>query len=137
MACHNCGARESKILPVWENPSEHSAGNEPRWRGCTECRRMVRTAYLANYRDRERDPPQATLTDAEVSRVPIGNQNTPERLTLVEWQGVKGAALHYGVSDWVAESDPTLTYEENIGLMKAKATANNEQSLRSMESQAP
>lgn len=98
---------------------------------------MVRTAYLANYRDRERDPPQATLTDAEVSRVPIGNQNTPERLTLVEWQGVKGAALHYGVSDWVAESDPTLTYEENIGLMKAKATANNEQSLRSMESQAP
>lgn len=65
---------------------------------------------------------QAQLSDHEVGRLkPLGNQNT-DRLTLIEWQCVKGAAMLYGVTDWTAKVDRTLTMEENIGLMRKHGT---------------
>ena len=59
---------------------------------------------------------QAKLTDGEIPRLPIGNQHTDE-LSLIEWQCVKAAAISYGVRDWTAKVDTSLTYEENISIM--------------------
>jgi len=64
---------------------------------------------------------QARLTDEEIRRLPIGNQNDDDP-TLIEWQCVKGAAVYYDVTDWTAKVDTSLTYSENIDLMVAKGT---------------
>jgi len=59
--------------------------------------------------------PQVELTDHEIGRLRVGNQHT-------EWQVVKGAAARYEVSDWTAVADPSLTYAENVELMRRSST---------------
>ncbi len=63
---------------------------------------------------------QAFLNEYELSRLPLGNQHT--KWNVIKWQVVKGAAMHYEVPDWTAEVDASLTYEENVELMKKKST---------------
>jgi hypothetical protein len=62
----------------------------------------------------------------------IGNQHSPKP-TNIEWQVIKGAALYYGVSDWMSKADSTLTAEENVSLMEQHGTQNNETTYREMK----
>jgi hypothetical protein len=66
---------------------------------------------------------QVPLTDAEKSRLPLGNQNT--KWNIVRWRAVKGAAQYFDVSDWTAQVDPELSYDENIALMMEKGHSPN------------
>lgn len=66
---------------------------------------------------------QSTLTESEIERLPMGNQNT--KWNVIRWQAVKGAAEFYEVNDWTSKVDPELTYEENIAIM-AKYGTNRE-----------
>jgi hypothetical protein len=74
---------------------------------------------------------QARLTDDEIARLPTGNQHSDDP-TIIEWQCVKAAAIHYGVRDWTAKADSTLTHEENVSLMEQYGTENNETTVREM-----
>lgn len=53
--------------------------------------------------------------------MPMGNQYD-DNLTLLQWKTVKGAAIYYGVSDWVSKVDTTLSLDENIRLMEIHGT---------------
>lgn len=64
--------------------------------------------------------PQAQLNRNELRRLSIGNQHSDE-LSVIEWQVVKGAAVIYGIRDWTVKVDPTLTYEENVNLLKRQS----------------
>jgi hypothetical protein len=64
----------------------------------------------------------------------VGNQNN-QKLSIVEWQCVKGAAMYYGVRDWKAKADSTLTAEENVSLMEQYGTRNNRTTMRKMKSE--
>jgi len=66
---------------------------------------------------------QAPLTRAEKRRLPLGNQNT--KWNLIRWRAVKGAAMYFDVSDWVSQTDPELSYDENISLMMQKGQSPN------------
>lgn len=66
---------------------------------------------------------QLRLTDHELSRLETRNQHGGRGLTVVEWQVVKGAASKYEVQDWTAKADGTLTYGENVALMRLESTA--------------
>ena len=62
---------------------------------------------------------QARLTQNEVERLPTKNQHGGKYgLTVVQWQSVKGCAMHYGVTDWTAKIDPELSVEENKEIMR-------------------
>lgn len=77
---------------------------------------------------------QARLTESEIRRLPMGNQNT--KWNVIRWQAVKGAARYYEVSDWTSKIDPELSYEENIALMADRGTnmaANGGQTMREMQ----
>ena len=63
---------------------------------------------------------QARLTESEIRRLPTGNQHS-DNPSVIEWQCVKGAAVQYGVTDWIAEADTSLTYEENIALFQQRS----------------
>lgn len=65
--------------------------------------------------------PQVELTDHEIGRLGVGNQHT-DWPSVIEWQVVKGAAARYEVSDWTAVADPSLTYAENVELMRRSST---------------
>lgn len=69
---------------------------------------------------------QALLTDHELSRLRTRNQHGGDGLTVVEWQVVKGAAMAYQVQDWTAVADASLTYEENVDLMRRRSTVPGE-----------
>jgi hypothetical protein len=56
-----------------------------------------------------------------MNRLPLGNQHD-DKPTLIEWQVVKAAAKYYGVTDWTAKVDTSLTYEENVKRMKNLGT---------------
>jgi hypothetical protein len=71
---------------------------------------------------------QASLTDREIKKLPMGNQHT--QWNTIRWQAVKGAAIHYNVNDWTKKVDPTLTYEENIELMRKNGDS---ETMREME----
>jgi len=132
MSCPNCGASDESVIPVWEDKQRWEADEQPKFIGCTSCHRMMRYGLIFEYRKQDRTPPQAKLTDAEIERMkPLGNQNT-ERLTLIEWQAVKGAATYYGVSDWIQKVDHTLTCEENVALMRRNGTQNNSRTMKEM-----
>lgn len=134
--CPNCGADEDCVIPVWEDIERQEAGEQPKFLGCTSCHKMMRTRYLRDEDDEI--PPQASLTESECdwlsARNMVGNQHS-NRLSIVEWQVVKGAALYYGVSDWRSTADSTLTAEENVSVMEARGTENNETTLRKMRSE--
>lgn len=132
MTCPNCGEdRDSQLIPVWQEKDQYEADEQPDFIGCTSCHRMYRP-YLLRDEDDE-IPPQARLTDHEISRMPIGNQHT-DQLSIIEWQVVKGAAVYYGVSDWTSKADSTLTAEENVSLMERYGHKNNTTTLRNMKS---
>lgn len=63
---------------------------------------------------------QATLTDHEMRRLSLGNQHT--KWNVVKWQVVKAAAIECNVTDWTSKVDTSLTYEENVTLMKQHST---------------
>lgn len=134
MSCPNCGAPDERVIPVWEDNNRYEQDEQPKFLGCKSCHRMMRNELLPD--DGDVTPPQASLTEFEKSRLEskraLGNQND-DRLTIVEWQCVKGAARYYGVTDWLAKIDTTLTKDENVGLMKRHGTENNETPLREME----
>lgn len=71
---------------------------------------------------------QSTLTNSEIAKLPIGNQNT-DTMTLIEYQCIKAAAIKYSVSDWISRMDTSLSYEENIDLM---AKSGNKRTMREM-----
>jgi hypothetical protein len=73
---------------------------------------------------------QAQLTESEQRLLPMGNQHT--KWNLIRWQVVKAAAIHHGVIDWTSKVDTSLTYEENIQLMKKYGTKNNTTTMREM-----
>jgi hypothetical protein len=126
--CPNCGASDDRLLPVWEDPQSDAGETQPKFLGCPSCHQLLRTAFQRDGDDET--PPQAQLTDTEIARLPIGNQNDGTPLTLIEWQCVKGAAVRYGVRDWTAKVDPTLTKDENVTLMERLATYESQTTLR-------
>jgi hypothetical protein len=73
---------------------------------------------------------QAQLTKSEQRLLPMGNQHT--KWNLIRWQVVKAAAIHHGVIDWTSKVDTSLTYEENVQLMKKHGTNNNTTTMREM-----
>jgi len=102
--CPNCGSGESQVLPVYEDDERREAGEQPTFIACKSCNKLMRTRYL---RDQDNEiPPQATLTKAErkwlSARGMVGNQHS-NKLSIIEWQCLKGAALYFGVSDWKAK----------------------------------
>lgn len=80
MACPNCGNDTDRdLLPVWEDDESDC---HPDWVGCKRCHHLYRP-FLT--RDESDDPPpQIQLTDHEISRLRMGNQNT-KCPTIVEW----------------------------------------------------
>lgn len=60
---------------------------------------------------------QATLTRNEIERAKTTNQHGSYGHTVVELQAIKGAAMNYGIDDWLSYVDPELTHEENINIM--------------------
>jgi len=70
---------------------------------------------------------QATLTKREIERATTTNQNGDYGYTIIELQCIKGAALKYGIDDWLSYVDPEITYEENIGILKEKGNPTNKQ----------
>lgn len=68
---------------------------------------------------------QARLNRNELRYVPVGNQNTPNRFSIMELQTIKAAAVACGVSDWWAKTDSSLSYEENVTRMEELGTALN------------
>lgn len=64
---------------------------------------------------------QALLTEHELRRLPTRNQHGGRGLTVVEWQVVKGAAHFYEVPDWTAHADGSLSYGENVELMRRRS----------------
>ena len=129
MSCPNCGTDDDDALhPIWEREAERHQC-QPDYVGCTNCHQMHRPDLLRD--GDEQIPPQAELTDHEISRLSIGNQHT-NRLSIVEWQCVKGAALFYGVRDWTAKVDSTLTAEENISLMERHGSRHKTTTMREL-----
>lgn len=119
MPCPKCGAPDRSVHPVWTDQQE--INEHPKFIACEGCRNLIDpNDYIHGQSD---TVGQAPLTDHEIQRLkPMGNQNT-DRLTLIEWQVVKGAAAKYGVTDWTAKVDSTLTYEENISKMREFGTS--------------
>jgi len=72
---------------------------------------------------------QATLTKSEIAKLPIGNQNN-DKMTLIEYQCIKAAAIKYSVTDWIQKTDTSLTYEENIDRMRKQG---NQRTMREIE----
>lgn len=68
---------------------------------------------------------QAPLTEHELSRLRTRNQYGGSGLTVVEWQVVKGAAVYYDVMDWTSKADGSLTYGENVEIMRRESTMPN------------
>ena len=68
---------------------------------------------------------QATLTSRELGRLPTGNQHS-DTPTVIEWQCVKAAAIHYNVSDWISRVDSSLSYEENVSLLESLSQGDRE-----------
>ena len=132
--CPNCGSK-GQVFPVWKDMQRYEEDEQPKYLGCTSCNRLV-DVRLIRPKDEE-IPPQVELDENEidwlVSRGMIGNQHT-DKLSIIEWQVVKGAALHYGVSDWRSVSDSTLSASENVSLMERHGTDNNKTTVREMSS---
>jgi len=76
-------------------------------------------------------PGQSELSEAELSRVAVGNQYTDEP-TPIEYRVIKGAAVYYGVTDWTAHIDTSLTLSENVAIMSRVGTRNNESTMREL-----
>ena len=132
MTCPKCGASDREVISVWEDDEREADGEESKFIGCKSCHRLLRRKFIEEYRRMDDMPSQALLNDYEIERLkPLGNQNT-QRLTLIEWQCVKGAAAHYGVTDWTSKVDRTLTYEENVALMKRHGTRNSSRTMKQM-----
>lgn len=71
---------------------------------------------------------QATLTSREIEQLPTGNQHS-DTPTVVEWQVVKAAAIHYNVRDWISRVDSSLSYEENVSLLESLSDGDREMAV--------
>jgi len=126
--CINCGS--SQTIPVWEEV-EDAGETHPDYVGCTNCSTMVRPHLVPE--EEKRSFGQARLSKHEIGRLKTGNQHSSE-LTVIDWQVVKAAAIHYGVRDWTSKVDGSLTSSENVGLMEEYGSRNKETSLRMLKS---
>jgi hypothetical protein len=117
MPCPKCGASDNQVHPVWTEQQEQ--GEHPKYIACEGCRNLIDPNDFIH--GQSENVGQAHLTDHEISRLKIGNQHSDD-LTVVEWQAVKGAAVKFGVTDWTAKVDSSLTHEENIALMRKHGT---------------
>ena len=136
MSCPNCGAGDRQVLPVYEHEDKREDDSEhPNYIACTSCNQLMRPHLLRDEDDEI--PPQARLSQDErdwlAARNMVGNQHS-NRLSIIEWQVVKGAAMYYGVEDWRSKSDSTLTAEENVSLMERYGHKNNESTMRKLKS---
>lgn len=132
MTCPNCGTDADRhLIPIHETDDEDG---HPDYVACTHCMQLHRPDLLRDEDDEI--PSQARLTQHErqwlSSRNMVGNQNNL-KLSIIEWQCVKGAAQHYGVTDWKSKADARLSAEENISLMESYGSKNRETTLREME----
>lgn len=76
--------------------------------------------------------PQLHLNRHELGRLELGNQHT--KWNVIRWQAVKGEAARYGVTDWTSKIDSSLSYRENLALMrKLSTTARGGPTLRELE----
>lgn len=71
---------------------------------------------------------QASLTSREVEQLKTGNQYS-DQMTVVEWQCVKAAAIHFNVRDWMSRVDPSLSYEENVTLLENLSEGDREMAV--------
>jgi hypothetical protein len=78
---------------------------------------------------RREDIGQATLTNQELRLAPTANQHSEKGFTTIELQCIKAAAIKYQVDDWIHKIDSTLSYEENISLMKNRGEERNMKQL--------
>lgn len=65
--------------------------------------------------------PQVPLSRAERKKVTLGNQYT-DAYSIMKWRAMKGAAMQYEVEDWLQHIDRSLTYQENIELLRQRST---------------
>lgn len=72
---------------------------------------------------------QATLTDREIDRAETTNQNGKYGHTIIELQCIKAAAIKHELEDWPSYVDPTLTYEENIDIIKTEANSTMKETM--------
>jgi hypothetical protein len=72
---------------------------------------------------------QATLTDREISRATTTNQNGEHGHTIIELQCIKAVGMEYQLEDWLSYVDPTLTYEENIDIIKSESNSTMKESM--------
>lgn len=79
---------------------------------------------------RKEDIGQATLTDRELRLAPTANQHSEEGFTTIELQCIKAAAIKYQVDDWIHRIDSTVSYEENISIMKNRG---NERTMKQLK----
>ena len=64
---------------------------------------------------------QATLTQREIARSNTTNQYGEDGLTVVELQCIKGVAMKNGLDDWLSYVDSSLSYEENMNIIKEQS----------------
>mgnify|MGYP006267079257 FL=1 len=126
MPCPKCGGPDRDVYPVWKHEEDRKNDEHADYIACGNCRNLMDPHDIIQGRSEKVG--QAKLTDHEVSRLTIGNQNSDD-LSIIEWQAVKGAAVKFGVTDWTAKVDSSLTYEENIAKMRQYGT-NGGQSIR-------
>lgn len=119
MPCPKCGGPDRDVHPVWTDEDYFEEGEHPKYIACENCRRLMDPHGIVQ--GQSETASQLRLTDHEVSRLEIGNQHT-KTLSIIEWQAVKGAAAKYGVADWTAKADSSLTYEENIAKMQERGS---------------
>lgn len=85
--------------------------------------REERKARRSHHVDIDERLGQAKLTEHEKERLPLGNQYTDRRhKSICKWRCVKAAAIRFDVSDWTSKVDSSLTYQENIELMRQQGT---------------
>lgn len=65
----------------------------------------------------EKSHGQLLLSERERKKVELGNQFT-DAYSIMEWQCIKAAAVHNRVRDWIAKTDTSLTYSENVDRMR-------------------
>ena len=59
---------------------------------------------------------QVQLSNQEQRRVPLGGPSSD--WNIIKWQVVKAAAMYFDVDDWIQRADTSLSYEENVELMR-------------------
>lgn len=71
---------------------------------------------------------QSQLSRGEKQRFDWGGPT--DEVNIIRAQVVKAAAQYYGIEDWAAQWDPTLTPDENVALLRQRGTEPTMRELR-------